>query len=85
MLHLFPAVDGFRLQVGVPVKSNTLKGSDELFHQMISLSSSITARFNETCNVLLGVAFFIELIELWRLISMRHAKRVNPLCIRLGV
>ena len=85
MLHLLPAVDGFRLQVSVPVESNTLKGSDELFHQPISLSSRIIVRFNEMCNVLLRVALFIELIELRRLISIRHAKSINPLHVRLCI
>jgi len=47
MLHLFPTIDGFRLQVDVPIESNTFKGSDRLLHQPISLNSNITARFNE--------------------------------------
>jgi len=85
MLHLFPAFDRFGLQVGVPIESNTLKGPDELLYQPISLSPITTACFNETCNVLLGLAFFIELIELWRLISMRHVKSINPLCLRLCI
>ena len=85
ILHLFLAIDGFELQVGVLVESNTFKGSDKLSHQPVSLSSSITARFNEMCNMLFGDAFSIELIELRRLISMRHAKSINPLRVRLCI
>ena len=83
MLHLFLAIDGFMLQVGVPVESNAFEGSDELLRQPIPFSFSITARFNKMCNMLFGFALFNELIELWRLISMRHAKSINPLRIRL--
>jgi len=32
LLHLFPIIDGFKLQVGIPVESNTFKGSDKLLH-----------------------------------------------------
>jgi len=32
LLHLVPAIDGFKLQVSILVESNTFKGSDKLFH-----------------------------------------------------
>ena len=66
MLHLFLAIDGFKLQVGVLVESNAFEGSGELLQQPVSFSSNITARFNEMFNMLFGVAFSIELIELRR-------------------
>ena len=85
ILHLFPAIDGFGLEVGLLVKSNAFEGLDELLHQPVSFSSSIIACFDEMCNVLFGVVLFVKLINLWRLISARHAKSVNPLCVRLCI
>ena len=84
MLYLFLAVDGFRLQVGVPVESNTLKGPDELLYKL-SPSVPTLLHVSMKCNVLLGVAFSIAVIELWRLKSMRHAKSINSLRVRLCI
>jgi len=66
MLYLFLAIDELRFQVGVPVKGNTFKRSNELIHQPVPFSSSITVHFNEMCNVLFGVVLSIELIEFLR-------------------
>ena len=75
MLHLFPIINGFGLQVDVPVKSNAFEGSD----------AGITAHLNEIRNMLFRVPFSMKLIKLWRMISMRHTKSINPLHVRLCI
>ena len=84
MLHLFPFFL-FRLQVCVPVESDTFKGSNELLHEPVLFNFSVVVRFNEMYNVLNRIALSIELIEFRRLIALGHVKQVNSLCIRLCV
>ena len=64
MFYLFPAVNGLGLQVRIPIKGDLFERSNKLFHQPVSLGTSITARLNEVSDVLFGIALTIKLVEL---------------------
>ena len=46
IIHFFPTIDQFGLQVGVPIESNTFKGSNELLREPIPFSSNVIAHFD---------------------------------------
>jgi len=83
--HLFPTVDGLRLQVDILIKGNTLQCLDELLHHEAVVSPDILACLNEICNMLFWVTFPIKLLELGGLVIVGYVESINPLSVRLGV
>ena len=78
MLYLFLAVNRLRLQVRIPVKGDSFERTNKLFHQSISLSTSIAACLNKVGDVLFGITLTVKLVERRGLVSMRHAKSIDP-------
>jgi len=85
MFHLFPAVYRLGFQVRIPIEGDPFERSNKLLYQPVPISANIATRLNEVSDVLFGIALTIKSVEFRRLVSMRHAKDINPFRIRLCV
>jgi hypothetical protein len=70
--HLLPIINGFGLQVSVPIEGVSSKRTNELLCEQVSIRASIIARLDKVGDMLLRVPFPVELLKLWRLIAWRH-------------
>lgn len=83
-LHMFPTVGWLVFQVYVLVECS-VKWADELLHEVIAINASNIARLDEVSDVLVWIAFFIELQEFRRMEPNRHSEIIKLLRVWLGV
>ena len=84
MFHLFPVVNGFGVQVHIPIEIDPFKRSKKkMLHQPNSLYASIATRLNEVSGMLFGITLIIKSIEFNRLEAIGHMKDINPFRISL--
>ena len=61
LFNLFLAIDGFGHRVRIPIKSDSLKGLNEMVHQLVPFSAKVTTRFDKMCNVLFRVVLSLKI------------------------
>ena len=70
--YLLLIINGFRLQIGVPIEGVSSKRTKELLCEQVSIRASIIASLDKVGDVLLRIPLPVELLKLWRLIALRH-------------
>ena len=62
--HLLPIINGFELQVSVPIEGVSSKRTNELLCEQVSIRANIIARLDKVGDMLLRVPFPVELLKL---------------------
>ena len=71
--HLLPIIKGFGLQISVPIEGVSLKRTNELLCEQVSIRASIIASLDKVGDVLLRIPLPVELLKLRKLIAWRHS------------
>ncbi|TYK28171.1 hypothetical protein E5676_scaffold289G00860 [Cucumis melo var. makuwa] len=83
--QLFPTVNYFRLQIGIPLESIFFQASNKFPDQLVSSTSCIFTCFNKMSNVLFWIVPSTKLLKLWRLVPTKHSQIINSFGIWLKV
>jgi len=63
--QLLKGINGFWLQVGIPIKGYTLQCPNELFYLSVVIHAGVVACLNEMYHMLFRVALPVKLLEFW--------------------